>query len=78
MPRKPSPKGQIVIDYIRRYGSVQNLTLAKYIDADYPDIWHGEVEKIRTMIRDYRGVRGKKARRQLSKDHADLLLKHQI
>lgn len=78
MPRKPTQKGQIVIDYIRRYNHMQNLTLAKVINQDYPDIWNGDYEKIRGMIRDYRGQRGEANRQKLSKDHVDLLLKHPL
>ncbi len=78
MPRKPTQKGQIVINYIRRYNHLQNQTLAKVINQDYPDVWNGEVEKIRGMVRSYRGAKGEASRRKLSKNHADLLLKHPL
>lgn len=61
----------IILEYLDKYPYMQNLTLAKRIFyGDFGHLWQGKddtaiIEKIRNMIRTYRGKNGKQAKKEV-------------
>jgi len=61
-------KGQIVKNYIKKFINTPSTSIAKKIYAENSDLFK-DAEEARTMIRYYRGVRGKVSRKsKLNKD----------
>jgi len=56
--------GQVVRDAVRRFGHLPTQTLAKHLLVRHSDLFDGDLEKIRTRIRYYRGKQGRQSRDQ--------------
>lgn len=61
-------KGQIVIDYLRKYKSASSYKIADLLARDYPDEF-SSIENARTNVRYYRGSQGDEKRRKLNPDN---------
>ena len=57
-------KGEITMEYIRKFAGLSHLQIARKLHQDYPHIFHS-VENARTRIRYYCGTQGKNSRKQL-------------
>lgn len=62
-----SSKGEIVLEYLRKYPSCSSKELARLIKFEIP-LYEGDEENIRAMIRYYRGANGDSNRKKLSID----------
>jgi len=58
----------IIKDALRRFHHLPNLTIAKYIITKHPEAFEGNIEKVRSRIRYYRGANGKDHRGHLKTD----------
>jgi len=57
-------KGEIVLKYLEKYPNHPNLTIAKALHKDYPEIFR-DSEQARQSVRYYRGASGKNNRNKL-------------
>ena len=56
---------KVLCEYLDKYPKVANLTLARIVYRDHPEIFES-IEKARAQIRVYRGAYGKYARETMS------------
>ena len=71
-------KGEIVCEYIRKYPTIQKLTLARLIFKERPEAFR-DVEDCRSVIRYYTGANGKASlKRVLGGANADLIGLNQL
>ena len=64
MPGKSTLRGQVVLEYLKRYPDIPNLQLARIIYRDNKELFINR-ESVRTCIRYYKGANGEQNRREI-------------
>lgn len=62
MAGRPTAKTQAIRDTIDKFPSLGNRTIAQIVLHNYGDLYDNDIEKIRDVVRHYRGAHGDKAR----------------
>lgn len=57
-------RGQVVLEYLKKYPDIPNLQLARIIYRDNIELFNNQ-EAVRTCIRYYKGADGNKNRKKL-------------
>lgn len=57
MPTNPSVKGDVAIEYIRRYPKLPKRTIARIMHAEHPTMFTS-IDNARTIVKDYSGANG--------------------
>lgn len=55
-------KTKIILEAVKRFPTLPTRTIARYILENHGDLWEGNLEKIRSAIRNRRGTNGERAR----------------